>query len=190
MFGLISLLWPCKFPFNVNAMFPKKVFLPSEHVLNVGVYSYYHNSIVFCTVGPLVTSYSHFLTTKRMVWIKDIWHQKHFERDWYYSYGNLFSSQVVQYSFKRNGLTLIVVYSLLVLVQCPVLLVIGYWLCYDAKANKVFFMTKFIFTLRSFGCINASKFNFNLNSITSYFMAIQFWSTILGFHWLEPRSPL
>ena len=42
-------------------------------------------------------------------------------------------------------------------------------------------MTKFIFTLRSFGCINASKFNFNLNSITSYFMAIQFWSTILGF---------
>ena len=55
-------------------------------------------------------------------------------------------------------------------VQCPVLLVIGYWLCYDAKANKVFFMTKFIFTLRSFGCINASKFNFDLNSITLYFM--------------------
>ena len=99
-FNLIYLLWPCKFPFTYHVVMQcslsqcKKVFLPSEHVLNVGVYSYYHNPIVFCTVGPLVTFYSHFLTTKRMVWIKDIWHQKHFERDWYYSYGNLFSPQV------------------------------------------------------------------------------------------------
>ena len=74
-FNLICLLflWPCKFPFTYHVVMPcslsqcKKVFLPSEHVLNVGVYSYYHNSIVFCTVGPLVTFYSHFLTTKRMV---------------------------------------------------------------------------------------------------------------------------
>ena len=64
-FNLIYLLWPCKFPFTYHVVMQcslsqcKKVFLPSEHVLNVGVYSYYHNPIVFCTVGPLVTPSTH-----------------------------------------------------------------------------------------------------------------------------------
>ena len=44
-FNLIYLLWPCKFPFTYHVVMQcslsqcKKVFLPSEHVLNVGVYS-------------------------------------------------------------------------------------------------------------------------------------------------------